>query len=120
MKRALVFLLLEPVFGAWLHFVAAGGKLSGVFTEAGVMALLLSLVISAVTGPVDEILSHTLPISLRALLIAVGPILAVGGKMISAVVLIAFAASGALGAGACSLLSHNYRGHTTDPAGSSG
>ena len=125
MKRALVFLLLEPVFGAWLHFVAPGGKLGGVFSEAGAMALLLSLVISAVTGPIDEILSHALPISLRAPLIAfigaaiaVGPILAVGGRMISAVVLIAFAASGALGAGACSLLSHNYRGHTTNPAGS--
>jgi len=116
MKRALVFLLLDPILGAWLHFVAAGGKLTGVFTEAGAMALLLSLVISAVTGPVDGILSHTLPIGLRAPLIAfigaaiaIGPILAVGGKMVSPVVLLAFVASGALSAGACSLLSHNYR-----------
>lgn len=116
MKRALVFLLLEPIFGAWLHLLAAGGKFSGVFGEAGAAALLLSLVISAVTGPVDGMLAHALPISLRAPLIAfigaavtIGPIIAVGGKMISPVVLTAFVVSGALSAGACSLLSHNYR-----------
>jgi hypothetical protein len=40
MKRTLVFLLLEPIFGARLHLVAAGGKLSGVFGEAGLSAFL--------------------------------------------------------------------------------
>ena len=116
MKRALVFLLLEPIFGGWLHLVAAGGKFSGVFGEAGLSAFLLSLVISAVTGPADAMLAHGLPVALRAPLIAiigaaiaVGPILAVGGKMISPVVLTAFVFSGALAAGVCSLLSHNYR-----------
>ena len=64
MKRALVFLLLGPVFGA-LGFVAvaviATGEIHGDFGEGCAMSFIFSLVVSAITGPIDGLLAHALP-----------------------------------------------------------
>jgi hypothetical protein len=98
-----------------LNDVAAGRGLSGEFGEGGVLALLFSLVVSALTGLVDGYLAHTLPIPLRVPLtaivgatMAVGLILALAGKMLSQPILLPFAIGGALCMAVCSFLSNDY------------
>jgi len=81
-----------------------------------------SLIICAVTGPVDGVLAYIVPISMRAPLtiivgaaVAVGPGLflwaQLGNKMVppSLSSQIPIAVIGALCTGVCSLLSHNRR-----------
>jgi hypothetical protein len=120
LRRPLVFLLLGPIFGvlaALLPDVAQGG-FNDLLVLIGGLVFLYSVVVSAVTGVFDGVLAHALPISLRAPLtgisgaiIAVGPVLVlVGvGEKVPQGIWMAFAATGALCVGACSLLSHDYR-----------
>jgi len=119
MKRTFVFMLLGPVlglFGATLNEVVARGGFRWEFGEGAAMALVFSVIVSAVTAPVDGYFAHALSLPLRVPLtaivgatIAVGLILALGGKMLPQDVLMRFTITGALAMGTCSLLSHNSR-----------
>jgi hypothetical protein len=124
MKRMLVFLLLGPAFGVLVAFsqaVVASG-IYGDYAEGCAITLMFSLIVSAITGPVDELQACVVPISLRAPLTAtLGAAVAVGlllhvearfgnTRMPSLGALLQAAVIGVLSAGACSLLSHNHRG----------
>jgi hypothetical protein len=125
MKRALVFLLLAPTLVAvtvWLMIAPAGTGLGVDIRElCAVVLFSYTFVVSAITWPIDEVLARVVPIPLRAPLtaivgagIAVGPVLALAGMMVSQrtmlplSALLPFAIGGALGMGACSLLSNDY------------
>lgn len=124
MKRMLVFLLLGPVFGVLVVFsqaIVASGDIYGDYAEGCAITFMFSLIVSAITGPVDELQACVVPISLRAPLtatlgaaVAVGLLLHVQAKfgntrMPSLSALLQAAVIGVLSAGACSLLSHNRR-----------
>jgi hypothetical protein len=125
MKRAFVFLLLGPTLVALtpsLIIVAEGGRVGGGFVEYVAMLLFLfTLVVSAITGPIDGYLAHALPLPLRAPLaaitgatIAVGLVLALFTMMLPhwtmppQWLLTPFAIGGAFCMGVCSVLSNNY------------
>ena len=120
LKRTYVFLLLGPilgVFGTWLFEGIAGRGFNGEFGEGAVIAFVFSVVVSAITGPVDGYFAHVLPIPLRVPLTAiVGATIAVGlflylvGKMMPLQFPTHIAIIGALSMGMCSVLSHDYRG----------
>ena len=124
LRRALVFVLLGPVFGVLAAFsvvaVLNGGYLGDLYGIP--IAFFFSLIICAVTGPVDGVLAYIVPISMRApLTTIVGAAVAVGlslflwaqlgNKMVppSLSSQIPIAVIGALCTGACSLLSHSRR-----------
>jgi len=68
MKRTFVFLLLGPIlglFGATLNEVVARGGFHWEFGEGAAMALIFSVIVSAVTAPVDGYFAHALPLPLR-------------------------------------------------------
>jgi hypothetical protein len=119
MKRTFVFLLLGPILGllgATLNEVVVREGFHWEFGEGAAMALIFGVIVSAVTAPVDGYFAHALPLPLRMPLtaivgatIAVGLILALGGKMLPQDVLMRFTITGALAMGTCSLLSHNSR-----------
>jgi hypothetical protein len=125
MKRVLVFLLLAPTlvaFTVWLMIVPAGTGLGVDLSELCAVALFsFTFVVSAITWPIDGYLAGALPIPLRAPLTAivgagtaVGLALALASMMVSRwtmlpqSILLPFAIGGALGMGACSLLSNDY------------
>ncbi|MBR1147814.1 hypothetical protein [Bradyrhizobium sp. AUGA SZCCT0431] len=115
-RRALVFLLLGPILGVLVALspdVASGG-LNAWLVLIGKQVFVIGLLVSAITGLVDGILSRTLSISLRAPLIAlVGAVAAVG---LPAALLgplpqemsMWLAIGGAFCMGVCSVLSHEY------------
>lgn len=119
MKRILVFLLLGPasVVTAWLIYAPAGKG-----PALAAMALFtFAFFVASCTVLVDGYLADTLPIYLRAPLIAiVGAAIAVGMAfglawtvvlhfvMLPQWILLPFAIGGALCMGACSLLSNDY------------
>ncbi|MBR1266932.1 hypothetical protein JQ629_05350 [Bradyrhizobium sp. AUGA SZCCT0222] len=116
LRRALVFLLLGPILGVLVALspdVASGG-LNAWLVLIGKQVFVIALLVSAITGLVDGILSRTLSIFLRAPLAAlVGAVAAVG---LPAALLgplpqemsMALAIGGAFCMGVCSVLSHEY------------
>jgi len=126
LRRALVFVLLGPVFGVLAAFSVAAVMIAGYHVDAYIVpiAFFFSLIICAITGPVDGVLAYIAPISLRApLTTVVGAAVAVGlslflwaqlgNRMVppSLYSQIPIAIIGALCTGVCSLLSHNRRSH---------
>lgn len=128
MKRFPIFWLLGPtmvVLVALLREWIASGQLPGDYVEGCVMLFVFGWIVCAVSLPVDGVLAYVVPIYLRAPLIAtVGAAVAAGLRlyMESAsktaapplyagipIAWIAAAAIGAVTAGVCSLLSHDYR-----------
>ena len=74
LRRALVFLLLGPILGvliALLPDVVASGGLNAWLVLIGKQVFVIGLLVSAITGLVDGILSRTLSIFLRAPLTAI-------------------------------------------------
>lgn len=124
LRRALVFVLLGPVFGVVAAYSVVAVMISGyrVDTYGIPIAFFFSLIICAITGPVDGVLAYIAPISLRApLTTIVGAAVAVGLSLFlwaqlgnktvapSLYSQIPIAVIGALCTGVCSLLSHNRR-----------
>jgi hypothetical protein len=124
LRRALVFVLLGPVFGVLAAFSVVTVMIRGYHVDAYIVpiAFFFSLIICAITGPVDGVLAYIAPISLRApLTTVVGAAVAVGlslflwaqlgNRMVppSLYSQIPIAIIGALCTGVCSLLSHNRR-----------
>ncbi|MBR1156722.1 hypothetical protein [Bradyrhizobium sp. JYMT SZCCT0428] len=116
LRRALVFLLLGPILGVLVALspdVASGG-LNAWLVLIAKQVFVVALLVSAITGLVDGILSRTLSIFLRAPLIAiVGAMSAIG---LPAALLgplpqemsMSLAIGGAFCMGVCSVLSHEY------------
>ena len=116
LRRALVFLLLGPILGVLVALspdVASGG-LNAWLVLIAKQVFVIALLVSAITGLVDGILSRTLSIFLRVPLTAtVGAISAIG---LPAALLgplpqemsMALAIGGAFCMGVCSVLSHEY------------
>ena len=127
MKRALLFLFFGPSLVVLTLWVALGTPGGSIVAIVAALLFLFTLPASAVTGLVDGCLAGALPLLVRA------PLTAMVGAM-AAVVLPAallgsmpqdmsmlFGIGGALCAGVCSLLAHDYRGQKTrmgDIAGS--
>jgi hypothetical protein len=113
LRRALVFVLLGPVFGLLVAFSLKAVADGGFPTDVGigiVIVFFFSLVVCPIAGTVDGVLAYVVPISLRAPLTAiVGAAVAVGLSLLLGFRYIPIAIVGALTTGACSLLSHNYR-----------
>jgi hypothetical protein len=123
LRRALVFVLLGPVFGVLVALsqeVVVRGSIPGDYVEGCVTVYFFSLIVSVITAPADGILACGLPIPERGPLTAVvGAAVAVGvslywwtqmgNKMVppSLYSQIPIAVIGGLSMGACSLLSHN-------------
>lgn len=115
-RRALVFLLLGPILGVLVALApdVASGGLNAWLVLIGKQVFVIALLVSAITGLVDGILSRTLSIFLRAPLIAiVGAVAAIG---LPAALLgplpqemsVSLAIGGAFCMGVCSVLSHEY------------
>jgi hypothetical protein len=120
LKRTYAFLLRGPilgVFGVMLNeAVVKGRAINWDIDEGTVMAFIFSLVVSAITRPVDGYFAHVLPVLLRAPLtaiagatIAVGLLLSLVGKMVPQQTLMSIAIIGASCRGVCSLSSHDDR-----------
>jgi hypothetical protein len=113
LRRALVFVLLGPVFGLLVAFSLKAVADGGYPTDVGigiVIVFFFSLIVCPIAGTVDGVLAYVMPISLRAPLTAiVGAAVAVGLSLLLGFRYIPIAIVGALTTGACSLLSHNYR-----------
>jgi hypothetical protein len=121
LRRALVFALLGPVFGVLVALLMATAATGGAPVYVIPIAFFFSLMVCAVTGPVDGVLAYLVPVSLRAPLITiVGAAVAVGLCVFLATLLgititpplrmlTPSAVIGALCTGACSLLSHHRR-----------
>ena len=130
MKRLLVFLLLGPILGvvAALSPDVLHGGFNHLHLLIGAVVFLFGLVVSAVGGIVDDVLSRAISISLRAPLTALtGATMAVFvpaalffGQMPPPWILKPFAITGALCAGVCSLLAHDYNAQKTQPGDISG
>ena len=122
-RRALVFVLLGPVFGVLAPWSIAAVMSGGHVELEGIPpAYLISLIVCAITASVDGVLARVTPIRLRApLTAAVGAavtgsiclllgVLLVGSKvLILWPLLILVSIVGAVATGMSSLLSHNYR-----------
>jgi hypothetical protein len=120
LPRAFVFVLLGPVFGVIAAWSMITVLMGGPIDPYGIpIAFFFSLIVCAITGPVDGVLAYVVPISLRVPLTAIaGAAVAVGvylylygaplGSKLAPSLhrLIAFALFGALNTGACSLLSY--------------
>jgi hypothetical protein len=135
MKRVPIFVLLGPTMVVLIVLsreVIARGAVPGGYVEGCAMLFFFSLIICAVTVPVDGVLAYVLPICLRAPLTAiVGAAVAVGLRLYMSTQVgnkvppslypeipmefIWAAVIGGLTTGACSLLSHNYRNEKTRP-----
>jgi asparagine N-glycosylation enzyme membrane subunit Stt3 len=123
MKRTLVFVLLGPILGVLAAFSMVTVLFGGGFDTYGFpIVLFFSVVLCAITAPVDGVLAYVAPISIRAPLTAiVGAAVCVGirwylwsqtgNKMVTPTLSSEFpiAIIGALMTGMCSLLAHNYR-----------
>ena len=120
MKRALVFLVLAPVsvFLTVLAIcVAVAGTRSLDFVYFGAIALsVLTLPVSATAAVIDGFLARACPISSRVyLVVIVGATIATGeaavfSSLLPSSLMMALAIGGASVMGACSLLSHDYKG----------
>ena len=116
LRRALVFLLLGPILGVLVALspdVASGG-LNAWLVLIGKQVFVIALLVSAITGLVDGILSRSLSIFLRVPLTAlVGAVAAVGlpaallGRLPQEMSM-SLAIGGAFCMGVCSVLSHEY------------
>lgn len=125
LRRALVFVLVGPVFGVLVALSLKAVADGGYPTDVGigiVIVFFFGLVVFPIAGAVDGVLAYVVLISLRAPLTAiVGAAVAVGlslflwvqfgNKMVppSLYSQIPIAVIGALCTGVCSLLSHNRR-----------
>jgi hypothetical protein len=119
MKRALVFLLLGPALVVLATWVAVGMPPGDVVINVAVLLFLVTLPLSGIAGLIDGLLSTMFPILVRVLLTATV------GAMAPLVLLAAllgpmplgmpmpFMIGGALCAGVCSLLAHDYRSQKT-------
>jgi hypothetical protein len=122
MKRIFVFLLLGPMLVAFLPWsitAAAGGRIKGGFDElCAVILFAFTLLVSAISLPIDQYLAHALPLALRAPLIAIAGAMIAAGPVFALVrivlpqwakqpqwVLMPFAIGGAVCMGLCSVLS---------------
>ena len=129
MKRFPIFWPLGPitvVLVALLREWIASGQIPGDYVEGCVILFVFGWIVCAVSLPVDGVLAYVAPIYLRAPLIAiVGAAVAVGLRLYmeaelgsktvappvyagTPIAWIAAAAIGAVTAGVCSLLSHDY------------
>ncbi|KRR29963.1 hypothetical protein [Bradyrhizobium retamae] len=118
-----MFVLLGPVLGVLIGFSVVAIAIRGYAPDLyGVpIAFLFSLVVCAITGPVDGVLAWVVPVSLRVPLtaivgaaVAVGLVLflaaQLGGQMTPPLhTLIPIAVIGAINTGACSLLTYYWR-----------
>jgi hypothetical protein len=116
LRRALVFVLLGPIFGALAAFSVASVMNGARVDPYGIpIAFFFCLILCAIAAPVDGVLAYVVPISLRAPLTAIvgAAVLvgicfylwtSVGNKMVLLSLIV-----GAITTGTCSLLSHNYR-----------
>ena len=120
MKRAFVFLVVAPVsvfVMVLLSCVAIfGGKSADLATLCAVVLAVVTLPASVIAGLADGYLS-VLPISLRAYLtamvgaaIATGEALVLFSSLLPPSIVLTLAIGGAVLMGACSLLSHDYKG----------
>ena len=126
MKRALVFLLLGPALIVLATWVAVGMPPGDVVISVAVLLFLLTLPVSGIAGLVDGLLSTAFPMLVRV------PLTAMGGALAALVLLVTllgpmpqgmptpFMIGGALCAGVCSLLAHDYRDQKTRTAGIGG
>ena len=115
MKRELVFLLLGPasvVFTVWVTAGTPGDCIAG---YVAALLFLFTFLLSAIAGLADGYLARALPVPVRAPLTAiagsalvVGLVLALFSTIVQLRELLPFAIGGALYAGLCSLLSHDY------------
>jgi hypothetical protein len=121
-RRALVFVLLGPVIGAFASWSVVAITTGGPVDAYGIPpSYLFSRIVCAITGPVDGVLAYVTPIWLRAPLTAVvGAAVAVGvflllvvllgipgpmpPRLLSVILIV-----GAVATGMSSLFSHNYR-----------
>jgi hypothetical protein len=119
MKRAFIFLLLGPAFvvAAWLLYAVAQGAPWGTAEIVAVCLFVFTFLVAALAALLDSFLAGTLPVLVRAPLIAllggavpVVALLAVVGCMLPQSFLTPFGIGGALCMGVCSLLS-NDDGH---------
>jgi hypothetical protein len=126
MKRALIFLLLAPA-AVFFAVASIGATIAGTKSLdiicLGAMALsLLTVPISAVAAAIDGFLSRSCPVFSRVCLTAiVGATVATGeaavfSSLLPPSLVMALAMGGAIVAGACSLLSHDYCGRPSTPA----
>jgi hypothetical protein len=69
LQRALVFVLLGPVFGVLAAFSVVTVMIRGYHVDAYIVpiAFFFSLIICAITGPVDGVLVYLVPVSLGTL-----------------------------------------------------
>src|SRR4051812_15089598 len=119
MKRALVFLLLGPALVVLATWVAVGMPPGDVIINVAVLLFLITLPLSGIAGLIDGLLTTAFPILVRV------PLTATVGAMAPLVIMVAllgpmpqgmpmpFMIGGALCAGVCSLLAHDYRSQTT-------
>ncbi|MGH6709850.1 MAG: hypothetical protein ACREEK_12850 [Bradyrhizobium sp.] len=129
-RRTLVFAFLGPVLGVLLAYYLVGqGYRDGYVAP---IVFFFSLILCAITGPVDGALARVVPVWLRV------PVTTIAGAAVAAEVavgfqlyvsnhlgkpmvlpplhqLISIAGFGALVTGVCSLLSHDYRRRKTRP-----
>jgi hypothetical protein len=127
LRRTLVFLLLGPILGVLIAFSMIAVATGGYGDPYGVpIVFFFTLILCAITGPVDGLLTYIAPVWLRVpLTTSVGAAVSVGvavelrlyisSQLGKSMVLpplhqmIPIAVFGALCTGVCSLLSHNYR-----------
>ena len=126
MKRALVFLLLGPALVVLATWVAVGMPPGDVVINVAVLLFLVTLPLSGIAGLMDGLLARVFPIVVRV------PLTATVGAMAPLVLLVAllgpmpqgmptpFLIGGALCAGVCSLLAHDYRSEKTRTGGIGG
>ncbi|NOJ42486.1 hypothetical protein [Bradyrhizobium australiense] len=122
LQSALVFMLLGPVLGVLAALSVVTVMIGGYHVDSyGIpIAFFFSLIVCAITAPVDGVLAYAVPISMRApLTMIVGAAVAVGlclflgillgSKMMPPLhMLIPIAVIGALNTGTCSLLAYYY------------
>jgi hypothetical protein len=126
MKRALVFLLLGPALGVLATWVAVGRPLEAAAASVAALFFLFTSPVSGIVGLLDGYLARPLPIMLRA------PVTALVGATLAIVLPAALLGpmpedistplglGGAIWAGVCSLLAHDYSAQATRPGDVSG
>ena len=116
MKRALVFVVLGPALAVLTIWVAVGMPFATFAAGFAALFYIAIVPVSGIAGLLDGYLARTIPMLLRALLIAL--VGATAGIVLPAVLLglapqyqpVLFGLGGALCAGVCSLLAHDYNG----------
>ena len=127
MKRYVVFMILGPIFGVLAAYAVLTVATGGYVELYGIpLVFFFTLIVCAITGPIDGVLTYVAPVWLR------GPLTGIVGAVVSVGVAVALglymsrelgksmvlppmhemipiAVFGAFCMGVCSLLSHNYR-----------